>query len=68
MKHSSLTGVDVEFRHREYERLIQELEKAAENSDLQESPAGHDALNALFIQIRWKITPEWTCHPETLLE
>jgi predicted nucleotidyltransferase len=53
VEHSTLTDVDLEFHRREFERLVQELEKAGEHSSLPEAPAGHDALNNLLIRVRW---------------
>jgi predicted nucleotidyltransferase len=57
VEHSTLTDVDLEFHRREFERLVQELEKAGEHSSLPETPAGHDALNDLLIRVRWERNP-----------
>jgi predicted nucleotidyltransferase len=57
VEHSTLTDVDLEFHRREFERLVQELEKAGEHSSLPEAPAGRDALNDLLIRVRWNRTP-----------
>lgn len=56
MEHSTLTDVDLEFHRREFERLVQELEKAGEHSSLPEAPAGREALNDLLIRVRWNRT------------
>jgi hypothetical protein len=45
-------AVGVEFHEREYERLVTELELAAEQSTLPERPSGRDALNDLLVQLR----------------
>lgn len=49
---STLSDVDVEFHHREYERLRNELEQAHQASQLPEAPAGKAALNDLLVKVR----------------
>ena len=56
VEHSTLTNVDVEFHRREFERLVQELEKAGEHSSLPEAPSSRSALNDLLIRVRWSRT------------
>jgi predicted nucleotidyltransferase len=56
VEHSTLTNVDVEFHRREFERLVQELEMAGENSNLPEAPRSQKALNDLLIRVRWNRT------------
>lgn len=47
-----LDATDIEFHEREYHRLVEELELAAEHSILPERPAGRDALNDLLVRLR----------------
>lgn len=49
-----LPEADLEFYGREYERLVGELEKAMEKSDLPEKPSAKDDLNDLLIRLRLK--------------
>lgn len=49
---STLDEPDVEFFHREYERLIAMLEEAAAASRLPESASSREALNAMLIRCR----------------
>lgn len=49
---SSLDDADVEFHHREYQRLRAELEAAAARSSLPESATSRDALNDLLLRLR----------------
>jgi uncharacterized protein len=44
-------NADMDFHHREYERLTAVLERAMENSRLPESPAAKDALNELLVRV-----------------
>lgn len=47
-----LASVDMEFHRAEYERLRIELETAAEQSTLPETPSAKSALNGLLIRLR----------------
>jgi predicted nucleotidyltransferase len=47
-----LSQVDVDFHHREYERLRGELQRAFETSCLPETPRGAEALHALLVRLR----------------
>jgi uncharacterized protein len=47
-----LSPVDLEFHRREYERLLAELEQAAEQTHLPATASGEAALNDLLIRIR----------------
>ena len=49
---STLGDVDVEFHHREFERLRGALEDAHQASLLPEAPAGKMALNELLVRLR----------------
>lgn len=49
-----LPEVDLEFYGREYERLVVELEKAMEKSNLPEKPTAKEDLNDLLIRLRLK--------------
>jgi len=53
-----LDAADVNFHEREYERLVQELESAAEKSTLPERPIGKSALNDLLVRLRKKTTQQ----------
>ncbi len=47
-----LPEADLEFYRKEYERLVSELEKAAEKTNLPERPTAKDELNDLLIRLR----------------
>jgi predicted nucleotidyltransferase len=47
-----LDAADVSLHEREYERLVAELELAAEKSALPESASGRNALNDLLVRLR----------------
>jgi predicted nucleotidyltransferase len=47
-----LTGADLDFHRREYERLRGDLEAAYQASALPETPRGNEALNDLIVRIR----------------
>ncbi|MCA1626168.1 MAG: hypothetical protein LC778_20725 [Acidobacteria bacterium] len=47
--------IDLEFYRKEYERLVVELEKAKEKSNLPENPSGKAELNDLLIRLRIKL-------------
>ena len=49
-----LPETDLEFYRKEYERLVGELEKASEKSNLPENPDGKAELNDLLIRLRIK--------------
>lgn len=49
---SVLESADVEFHHREYQRLRGELEAVYQSSSLPEVPSSKDALNHLLVQLR----------------
>ncbi len=49
---SLLDDSDVEFHHREYDRLRLELEAAHQASSLPEAPTGREALNDLLVRMR----------------
>jgi len=49
---SRLPGADLEFHEGAYQRLVSELESAAEKSRLPEMPSGKDALNDLLVRLR----------------
>lgn len=49
-----LEEIDLEFYRNEYERLVSELEKAMEKSNLPEKPSGKAELNDLLIRLRMK--------------
>ena len=49
---SVLDDSDLEFHHRQYERLCAELETSEEASSLPEAPKGRDALNDLLVRLR----------------
>jgi predicted nucleotidyltransferase len=49
---SALPDADVEFHHREYDRLRDELQTASDNSTLPESSPAQPALNELLVRIR----------------
>lgn len=49
-----LPETDLGFYRKEYERLVGELEKASEKSDLPENPNGKPQLNDLLIRLRMK--------------
>ena len=49
---STLTGADFDFHHREYARLLAELNSAYEKSALPENPTAKSALNDLLIRLR----------------
>ncbi len=51
-----LDVADLEFYEREYERLVTELETAAEKSALPERSSGKDALNDLLVRLRTRKT------------
>lgn len=50
----TLPEADLDFYRREYERLVVELEKAMEKSNLPEKPSAKDDLNDLLIRLRLK--------------
>jgi hypothetical protein len=50
----SLPDADLEFYRREHERLVKELETAAEKSILPEKPTAKEELNDLLIRLRLK--------------
>jgi uncharacterized protein len=50
-----LEQADLEFHHREYERLRTELQQAYEQSVLPEVPSGAPALNDLLVRTRLRI-------------
>jgi predicted nucleotidyltransferase len=54
---SRLAEADLGFHESQYRRLVAELESAAENSDLPESPGGTDALHELLVRLRLKQVP-----------
>lgn len=47
-----LDAADLDFHTREYERLVKELERAHEQSNLPEAPSARDALNDLLVRLR----------------
>lgn len=47
-----ITGNDIDFHRREYERLRDVLQDAMERSPLPEAPTSKDALNDLLIRVR----------------
>ena len=47
-----LDAVDLEFHQRQYQRLVAELESAAERSALPERPGGRDGLKDLLLRLR----------------
>lgn len=47
-----LTGADVDFHGREYERLRGQLEEAYQASPLPDAPRGQDALHDLLVRLR----------------
>jgi predicted nucleotidyltransferase len=49
---STLDGADVEFHHREYQRVRGELEAAHRASTLAEAPSARPALNDLLVRLR----------------
>jgi predicted nucleotidyltransferase len=49
-----LLETDLGFYRKEYERLVGELERAAEKSNLPENPNGKAELNDLLIRLRIK--------------
>jgi predicted nucleotidyltransferase len=51
---STLDSKETEFHRREYERLVAQLESAAELSSLPEQPLRREALNHLLVRIRLK--------------
>ena len=53
----SLHGTDVDFCHREYKRLTEELQNAHEQSQLPELPVTKAALNDLLIRLRLQSPP-----------
>lgn len=52
-----LDAADVTFHQREYERLVGELEKAADASTLPERPSSQNALNDFLIRLRTRLRP-----------
>ena len=55
-----LDASDVELHEREYQRLIAELELAAEKSALPEVPTGKNALNDLLVRLsKYRAGTEW---------
>jgi len=50
-----LPEIDLEFYRKEYERLVNELEKAKEKSKLPENSSGKPELNDLLIRLRMKL-------------
>jgi len=50
---STITDANLVFYRQEFERLVQELEKACEKSGLPEAPSSRNALNDLLIRVRW---------------
>ncbi len=52
----TLSGDDVAFHEREFARLLNELEAAAERSPLPELPAGRGKLNSLLLSLRRPLT------------
>jgi uncharacterized protein len=51
-EHGTLDAADVEFHHREYERLRAVLEQAHRDSTLPEAPTARAALDDLLIRVR----------------
>ena len=51
-EHGALDAADVEFHHREYERLRDVLEQAHRDSTLPEAPTARAALDNLLIRVR----------------
>lgn len=51
-EHQNLDDTDLEFHHREYERLRKELEAAFADSHLPESPSAEAALSDLLKRVR----------------
>ena len=49
---SRLTAADLEFHHREYNRLTAELEQAGQASTLPEKPSAKDAMSDLLLRVR----------------
>ena len=47
-----LDAADLQFHQQEYERLVSQLEVAAEQSTLPDKPAAKSALNALLVGLR----------------
>jgi uncharacterized protein len=47
-----LDASDVQFHEQEYQRLIVELERAAERTSLPDQPSGKRALNGLLVRLR----------------
>lgn len=47
-----LPGADLEFYRREYERLVNDLEIAAEKTTIPEKQTAKDDLNELLIRLR----------------
>lgn len=52
-----ITGADLDFHERDYQRLVAELEAARETSDLPDEPTTREALNNLLIAIRLAAQP-----------
>lgn len=53
-----LPAADMEFHEAEYQRLVRELERAAEESDLRETPTCRAALNDLLVRMRLRTATE----------
>jgi predicted nucleotidyltransferase len=51
---SALDDADVAFHHREYERLVDELEAAQRASTLPEAPTARPALHELLVRMRMR--------------
>ena len=58
---STLETAGLDFHRREYERLVGELEAAAEASHLPESPSCRDALNDLLVRVRLATSAQGQC-------
>jgi predicted nucleotidyltransferase len=56
-----LDDSDVEFHHREYERLRGELEASYQASTLPEEPSTRPALNDLLVRLRMPTTRAAEC-------
>ena len=52
-----LTAADVDFRRREFDRLVAELESASERSMLPERPSAKERLNELLVRLRLQNRP-----------
>jgi predicted nucleotidyltransferase len=51
-EHSTLGDADMEFHHRQYQRLRDELEAAHQASTLPEAPSARPGLNDLLVRLR----------------